>query len=83
MRVVPVRTFAESGVILELPRSSRGFAGIVTSVLDILTKRRLSMTIRFPWHLDVSSGAMRTTRESPIVPGATGQVMCAGGIRES
>ena len=45
--------------------------------------QRLSMTSRFPWHLDVSSGAMRTTRELPIVPGATGEVMCADGIRES
>jgi hypothetical protein len=60
-----------------------GFAGIVTSVLDILTKRRLGMTIRFPWPRDVSSGAMRTTGNRPIVPGATGQALSAGETRES
>jgi len=53
------------------------------AVLDILTKRRLGMTIRFPWPRDVSSGAMRTTGNRPIVPGATGQALSAGETRES
>jgi len=58
-------------------------ARIVTSVLDIGTKKWLGVTIRFPWLLDVSSGAMRTTGNRPIVPRATGQAMSAGGTRES